>query len=125
MYWFIKCLKQYADFSGRARRKEYWMFTLFVNLILFPWAVIGQFIANSGGSIIPIILFFIATLALTVPGLSVTVRRMHDHNKSGWMYLINLIPIVGGVWFFILTILPGTEGYNDYGPDPLEEDEYY
>ena len=102
MEWYIKVLKNYANFEGRARRKEYWMFTL-INVIIYIafmifMSVIG--VIFELGVIILTLLPVISglyTLAILVPSLAVSVRRLHDIGKSGWFILISLIPIVGSI----------------------------
>ena len=129
MKWFLKCLKQYADFSGRARRREYWFFQLF-NLIFFIVIVLGLgLIANALGandSISPefglntiiglLIIFYV--LALTIPSIAVTIRRLHDTGNSGWMLFISLIPLIGPIWLFILYLKNSQPGENKWGPNP-------
>tara|TARA_B100001778_G_scaffold301463_1_gene277491 strand:- start:1916 stop:2314 length:399 start_codon:yes stop_codon:yes gene_type:complete len=129
MKWFLKCLKQYADFSGRARRREYWFFQLF-NLIFFIVIVLGLgLIANALGandSISPefglntiiglLIIFYV--LALTIPSIAVTIRRLHDTGNSGWMLFISLIPLIGPIWLFILYVKNSQPGENKWGPNP-------
>ena len=129
MKWFLKCLKQYADFSGRARRREYWFFQLF-NLIFFIVIVLGLgLIANVLGandSISPefglntiiglLIIFYV--LALTIPSIAVTIRRLHDTGNSGWMLFISLIPLIGPIWLFILYVKNSQPGENKWGPNP-------
>lgn len=100
MKWYFKCLKQYVDFSGRARRKEYWMFVLF-NLIVFYVLFIVDYLIGTkipyNGSQIGII-SSVYSLAVFLPGLAVTVRRLHDIGKSGWKILwIPLFTIVGAI----------------------------
>ncbi len=118
MNWYLKVLKQYADFNGRARRKEYWMFILF-NLI---FSVIAVALDNATGMAMPGIgygpISGLYSLAVLIPGLAVAVRRLHDIGKSGWMILITLIPIIGGIWLLILLATNGKSGSNEYGPDP-------
>lgn len=97
MNWYLKVLQQYADFSGRARRKEYWMFVLF-NIIFATIAMIldkvsGITIAGVGFG--PIVGLYV--LILLIPGLAVTIRRLHDVGKNGWFIVIGLIPVVGTV----------------------------
>ena len=112
----------YSNFSGRARRKEYWMFTLFFMLFLLASIFItGALIAIFGddtgailGGIILIALYF----GHLVPALAVTVRRLHDTGKSGWMYLLVLIPYIGSLIIFIFTVIEGDKVANKYGPDP-------
>ncbi len=121
MNWYLKVLKQYADFNGRARRKEYWMFVLF-NII---FAICAIFIDNIIGTAIDGIgygiIYLLYTLAVFIPGLAVTVRRLHDIGKSGWMILVGLIPFIGGIWLLVLTVTEGNSGANEYGPDPKNE----
>ena len=113
MEWYIKVLKNYANFSGRARRKEYWMFFL-INIIIS--IIIGivdgllglEFSPDQG------ILGTIYSLGLIVPSIAVAVRRMHDVNKSGWFCLIP-------IYNFVLAVTEGDNGSNKYGPDPKNE----
>jgi uncharacterized membrane protein YhaH (DUF805 family) len=120
MNWYLKVLKQYADFGGRARRTEYWMFVLF-NVIFSIVAltldnVLGiSFTAGSGGPI-----YIIYGLALFIPGLAVSVRRLHDTGRSGWMMLIVFIPLIGFIWLIVLMASDGIFGNNQYGQNPKE-----
>lgn len=114
MEWYLKCLKQYADFKGRARRKEYWMFFLFNFLFSVIFAVLDGILQTKG------ILEGLYSLAVLIPGLAVTVRRLHDIGKSGWMILIVLIPIVGMIWLLVLTVTDSALGENEYGPNPKQ-----
>ena len=121
MKWFIKCIKQYADFKGRARRKEYWMFTLFYLLFLLPLAVlVGIEIGLEIEIPIFTILFVLFIFALIVPTYAVTARRLHDTGRSGWWILINFIPYIGGIWLFVLTCLDSKPGTNKWGDNPKE-----
>ncbi len=115
MEWYLKALRQYADFEGRARRKEYWMFTLF-NLIFAILALVIDGLIGTGA-----ILYFFYVLATLIPNLSVSVRRLHDVGKSGWMYLVALIPLVGFIWLLVLFVTDSEPGDNIYGPNPKEE----
>ncbi len=107
MNWYLKAIGQYADFSGRARRKEYWMFTLF-NLI-FIYGILGLAVVAE----VPALMFVYAIyiMGVFIPTLAVGVRRMHDVGKSGW-YL--LIPI----YSLVLAVTEGESGDNQYGQDP-------
>ena len=125
MNWYLEVIKNnYANLSGRARRKEYWMFTL-VNTIIITvlYAILMSSIdMNTGetsslGSIVGIIIG-IYSLAIIVPSLAVTIRRFHDQDKSGWMFLLAFIPAVGGLIVFVFMCLEGTKGDNRFGPDP-------
>ncbi len=115
MEWFIKCIKQYADFKGRARRKEYWMFTLF-NAIFGIVATILDLALFSGASIMSTLL----GLFLLIPGLAVCIRRLHDIGNSGWWVLIALIPIIGAIWLLVLVCLDSEPGTNKWGDNPKE-----
>ncbi|MBL6447834.1 DUF805 domain-containing protein [Fulvivirga sp. 29W222] len=120
MNWYLVALQKYADFQGRARRKEYWFFTLF-NLLFVAVAILLDHLtglAFDGIGYGPIYLFY--ALALFVPGLAVAVRRLHDVGKNGWMVLISLIPIVGGIWLLILLLTEGHPQENEYGPAPKQ-----
>ena len=109
MEWYLKVVRDnYANFSGRARRKEYWMFALFNTIFAFILIIID----NS------MVLYYIYLLAIIIPSIAVGIRRLHDLDKSGWWFLINMIPIIGAIWFFILLCLDGTQGPNKYGPSP-------
>ena len=107
MKWYLKVLKQYTDFNGRARRKEYWMFVLF-NLI---FSMVWGFICGFAGFPEMAQLY---TLAIIIPSIAVGVRRMHDVGKSGWFILIP-------VYSFILAVSKGDEVENKYGQDPKAE----
>lgn len=110
---FINAITQhYADFSGRARRKEYWMFMLF-GYLLGVAAFLLDGVAAGGGIISGLLL-----LGLLVPSLAVAVRRMHDVGKSGWFLLITIIPLVGPIWLLILACTDSQPGTNQYGPNP-------
>jgi uncharacterized membrane protein YhaH (DUF805 family) len=117
MNWFIAALKKYADFSGRARRKEYWMFILFYALFAIAAGILDSMIISSAGvPFTPVLTLY--SLAMIIPTLALAVRRMHDIGKSGAMILVSFIPLIGGIWFLILTVTEGTTGENQYGPDP-------
>ena len=120
MEWYLKVMREnYANFNGRARRKEYWMFSLFFLLFaLLAGFVIGILSAvGEMAAMIAVILAVVWYLAHLVPSLAVTVRRLHDTGKSGWLYLLVLIPF-GSLIIFIFTVIDGDKGDNAYGPDP-------
>lgn len=131
MEWMIMPIKRYADFNGRSCRQEYWMFTLFqilvtlvfVGLIVAILGATGGFEANSEPPALFWVVFGLGLLAFLglflVPSIAVTVRRFHDQDKSGWMYLLSFIPYVGGIVVFVFMCLKGTDGPNQYGDDPL------
>jgi uncharacterized membrane protein YhaH (DUF805 family) len=121
----LKCLvDNYANFSGRASRSEYWYYVLFIVAVRIAIAlffgvamiIIGKGAANTLSN------FFegIFTLATIVPSIAVGVRRLHDINKSGWLTLIGLIPILGAIVLIVLASMKGTEGPNNFGEDPLQ-----
>lgn len=112
MEWYLKVLKQYADFNGRARRKEFWMFVLFNFIISVVLGAIDGVIGSYGA------LSGIYGLAILIPGLAVSVRRLHDTGKSGWMILVSLIPVIGFIWLLVLYVSEGTPGENQYGASP-------
>ena len=112
MEWYLKVLKNYATFSGRARRKEYWMFVLF-NIIAAIVLMILDFIIGTY-----FVLYGLYLLAIVIPSLAVGVRRLHDIGKSGWWMFISLIPLIGGIWLLVLLCTDGTAGDNTYGPSP-------
>jgi uncharacterized membrane protein YhaH (DUF805 family) len=120
MNWYLTVLKKYAVFSGRARRKEYWMFTLF-NMI---FAIVAMFLDNILGIAIDGLrygpIFMLYVVAVLIPGLAVSVRRLHDVGKSGWMLLIQLIPLIGDIWLLCLMVTDSELGENKYGPNPKE-----
>ena len=122
MEWYIKVIKSYSDFNGRSRRKEYWMFTLWN--IIFALSVIV--LDYQFGIVYPSFgygpLYIAYGLFVFIPGLAVAIRRLHDIGKSGWMYLVGLIPIAGAIWLLILFVTEGNQGNNDYGVDPKELD---
>lgn len=118
MNWYLKVLRQYADFNGRARRQEYWMFVLF-NVI---FGIVAMVLDNILGLANPMVgygpLYGIYSLAVLIPGLAVAARRLHDVGKSGWMLLISLIPLIGGIWLLVLLASDSHPGDNQYGPNP-------
>ena len=118
MEWFIKVLKNYAVFSGRARRKEYWMFVLFSVIFSIVAMLIDNMLGVTLGETNYGYIYLLYQLVVLIPSLAVAVRRLHDTNKSGWFLLIAIIPIVGAIWLLVLMCLEGTTGPNKYGPDP-------
>ena len=118
MNWYVKVLKNYAVFSGRARRKEYWMFALFNFIFALVLSLIG--VLTFGMLYILAILYGVAVF---VPALAVAVRRLHDIGKSGWYYFIILIPLAGPIWLLVLMCTDSQPGGNKSGPNPKEEEE--
>lgn len=118
MNWYVKCLKQYADFSGRARRKEYWMFVLFNVLIMIVLMVIDAALGLSAGDSALGVMSGIYSLAVLIPSIAVCVRRLHDVGKSGWYYLLGFIPIVGPIILLVWYCTEGERSTNAWGEDP-------
>ena len=132
MHWMLLPLKRYADFTGRSRRMEYWMFSLGLAMavFLFICAMFASFDFRGNtedmGFPAMVILFFglgiVGWLAIIVPSFAVSVRRFHDQDLSGWFVLLGFIPYIGGLVMIVFMCLPGTKGDNRYGPDPLDPD---
>ena len=119
MQWYLDVIKKYAEFSGRARRKEFWMFVLINAIIGIILSIIDNIIGTTyGGSANQGVLNSIYSLAVLIPSIAVGVRRMHDTGRSGWWVLINLIPCVGWIIYIVFAAQEGVAGDNQYGPDP-------
>ena len=117
--WYVKVLRQYVDFSGRARRKEYWFFALFSVLISLGLTVVDLMIFGSGRPDQPHFgLSTLYSLAVLLPSLGVSVRRLHDTGRSGWWLLLNFIPLVGPIVIIVFMVLDSDSGTNEYGPNP-------
>ena len=121
MNYFLKCLRQYADFSGRARRSEYWFFTLFNMIFLiaiYIIAIIGVLVG--GRMMLPVVTIMMwgYCLAFLLPGLAVSVRRLHDVGKSGCFLLIGLIPLIGGLFLLVQYCTDSQPGANRWGENP-------
>ena len=119
MNWYLKVFRQYANFSGRSRRKEYWMFVLF-NVIfsfiaLFIDNALGLASAEKGYGLI----YGLYILVMLIPGFAVFTRRLHDVGKSGWMFLIVFIPF-GAFWLLYLLGSDSQEGPNKWGENPKD-----
>ncbi len=114
MNWYVEALKKYTVFTGRSQRSEYWFFTLFNIIISVVIGLVEGFVGS------PSILGLLYTFAVLLPGLAVSVRRLHDTNHSGWWLLIALIPLVGAVILLIFMVTDSTPGENQYGVNPKE-----
>ena len=124
MNYYLHVLKNYAVFTGRARRKEFWMFTL-INLLITMGASALDMALNLNmvtGEFGVVQLLY--TLFILVPSLAVTVRRLHDVGKSGWFYFIILIPLGGAIWLFVLFCTDSDNGPNKYGENPKQIEGY-
>ena len=119
MNYYIDCLtKKYACFSGRARRQEFWLFVLFDIIASFVVGCIGGFLAGATGVTAFAYLGLIYFLAVLLPRFCVFVRRMHDIGKSGWWWLIALIPFIGWIILVVFCCLDSQPGDNKYGSNP-------
>ncbi|MEU9292113.1 DUF805 domain-containing protein [Streptomyces sp. NPDC048266] len=111
MNWYLEAFKKYAVFSGRARRKEFWMFqliSLIVAIVLYGIDLaIGMPLLGS-----------LYALAVLLPALGLLVRRLHDTDRSGWWILIGLVPLVGSIVLIVFTCLEGDQRENAHGPNP-------
>src|SRR5690606_19580775 len=111
MEYFLSVVKQYVNFNGRARRKEYWMYYLFYIIFYIVAAIIDGVLGLS-------FLAPLYMLALLLPTISVAARRLHDTGRSGWWQLIGLIPLIGWIVLIYFLVLDSTPGENQYGPNP-------
>jgi len=115
MNYYLSVLKKYAVFTGRASRAEYWYFTLFNSIIAIVLWVFGSLIGDKMSIIV-----ITYSLLVYLPGIAVSIRRLHDIGKSGWMLFISAIPLIGSIWLIILMATNGDSGDNKYGPDPKQ-----
>ncbi|WP_272970813.1 DUF805 domain-containing protein [Comamonas terrigena] len=120
MDWFLKALKKYSTFSGRAQRAEYWYFVLFYLLIILCASVVdgvtGLYQADIGAGLFGSLAFW----GLLIPCIAVGVRRLHDTGRSGWWMLLWVVPLVGTIAWLVFTLQDSTPGANEYGPNPKE-----
>ncbi|CAJ1800318.1 Inner membrane protein YhaI [Aeromonas veronii] len=113
MNWYISVLKQYAVFSGRARRTEYWMFVLCNVIVMQLLGMVDKLIGGDKEFISGIY-----SLAVLLPSLAVAVRRLHDTDRSGWWLLLVLVPIIGTLVLIYFMVCNGQQGPNRFGDDP-------
>ncbi len=119
MYYFFKCLRQYADFKGRACRAEYWYYVLTLWLID---TCLTLSLAIAEADYVTILVWRLALYAVAwVPGLAVEMRRLHDIGRSGWWLLIKLVPTVGTCCILFFACIDSQPGANAYGPNPKED----
>ncbi|MEV1077384.1 DUF805 domain-containing protein [Streptomyces sp. NPDC050211] len=111
MNWFVDVVKKYAVFNGRARRKEYWMFTLIYTVIAIVLSVVDMAVIGSN------VLVPILTVALFLPALGVAIRRLHDTGRTGWWVLISIVPLVGLIVMLVF-LCADSQDTNKYGPNP-------
>ena len=120
MHYYIECFKKYVDISGRARRKEYWLFCLINFLVAMGVGFVAGFLAAMLDAPILQLLYVIYVLASVLPSWAVSVRRLHDIGRSGWWCLVGLVPFVGPIVLFVFACLDSQPGTNQYGPNPKE-----
>lgn len=124
MEWYVKVLKQYAEFEGRARRKEYWMFTLVHILIIMAlqagMVMLGGMNPESSIGLVIMSLLGLYSLGVFIPSLAVAVRRLHDTGRSGWWLLIGFVPIIGAIILIVFMVQDSQPGANQYGDNPKE-----
>lgn len=113
MEWYVKVLKNYAGFDGRAHRKEYWVFVLIHFIVCLALSLLEWII------FLPGLFTGLYGLAVLLPSLAVSVRRLHDVGKSGLWVLLSLIPVIGLIILIVFFCESGDEGENEYGPSPL------
>lgn len=123
MKWYLKVVRDnYANFSGRARRQEYWMFVLFNMIFAFLIAFVGGLLGEMfNAPELGMVLYVIYLLAIIIPSIAVLVRRLHDIGKSGAWFFISFVPFIGGIWLLILMCTEGERIENQYGVDQKSE----
>ncbi|MBH0026937.1 MULTISPECIES: DUF805 domain-containing protein [unclassified Pseudoalteromonas] len=114
MEYFMEAMRRYTDFSGRTRRKDFWMFILFYAIFYVVCAVVDGVIGTA-----PIVTTLFS-LAMLIPSISIAARRLHDTGRSGWWQLIALIPLIGAIVLLVFYVLDSHQGENDFGPNPKE-----
>lgn len=118
---YLNAFANWRRWEGRTRRRDYWLFTLanaIVTLILFVLLFVWD--DNKAFNVITLLAFIVYVLVSVVPAVAITIRRLHDIEKSGYYYFLQFIPLVGTVWFIILMSIKGDYGKNKYGADPKE-----
>lgn len=132
--WVMRPWRQMFNFRGRAMRREYWLFLVQLVIAYFLAMIVLGMILGAASGLYPgtvdvesglavvFIVYGVLLLGL-IPYLSASVRRLHDHDKTGWLFLLSFIPLVGWIFFLIMMLTPGTQGANSYGPDPRDGDQ--
>lgn len=116
---YLSVLKNYAKFDGRARRREFWFFALFNLIASVVASILDRTLGLTFGPMVSYgYIYAVYAVAVIVPGVAVSIRRMHDIGKSGWWLLIVFVPIIGGIWLLVLFVTKGQSGSNAYGADP-------
>ena len=120
MNWYLHVLKNYATFSGRARRKEYWMFFLISALISIVLTLLDILLGTYSVEYEAELFSGLYSLLILIPSIAVVVRRLHDTDRSGWWILISLIPLIGVIVLFVFICLDSQPGTNRFGLNPKE-----
>ena len=120
MNWYLYVLKNYATFSGRARRKEYWMFFLISALISIVLTLLDILLGTYSVEYEAGLFSGLYSLLILIPSIAVVVRRLHDTDRSGWWILISLIPLIGVIVLFVFMCLDSQPGTNRFGANPKE-----
>lgn len=118
MNWYIDVLKKYAVFSGRARRKEYWMFILISTIITIVLSAIEVAASLNDPATGPGLISGLYSLAVFIPSIAVLVRRLHDTDRTGWWLLLFLLPLIGVIVLIVFLATDSSAGDNQYGPNP-------
>ena len=114
MKWYLEVLKKYAVFNGRARRTEYWMFALFNLIIAFVLGIVEVIFGSPG------VIGTLYTLAVIIPSIAVSVRRLHDTERSGAWLLIAFVPLIGTIVLLVFMVQDSKPDQNQYGANPKE-----
>ena len=120
MNWYLEALRKYTVFQGRARRREYWYFTLFNFLAVVVLTIIDMTLGTFSMDAEVGLLSGIYSLGVLIPSIAVAVRRLHDTDRSGWWLLLCFIPILGVILLIVFLVLDGTPGPNRFGANPKE-----
>ncbi len=120
MNYFLAALKKYAEFSGRARRSEYWFFVLFYILIFIGLAIVEGILGLSSKTSGLGLLTGLYSLGMLIPSLAVSVRRLHDTDRTGWWVLIAFVPLIGAIVLLVFYVQDSQAGENRFGPNPKE-----
>ena len=122
MDYYLKVLKNYAVFDGRARRKEYWLFVLFNVIVVIVLSIVDHLLGTYDKETEAGLIGSIYSLALIIPSIAVSIRRLHDTDKSGWWLLLHLIPLFGSLVLLIFFISDSQRETNRFGVNPKLED---
>lgn len=121
MDWFLVVVKErYAQFTGRARRSEYWYYYLFYVLILIGLAIVDAISGTFNAAVGMGLLSGVFGLAMLIPSLAVSVRRLHDTGRSGWWLLLGLLPLIGAIVLLVFMLLDSKPGDNQFGANPKD-----